>query len=93
MVKDARCGDVWNGEIWSGVTECDDGKVNVDDGGEVNVDDGGEVNGDEEATVCLRHVLVVWVSEGSGQKEWNDELVAVKGEMEGQEATGSEQPV
>eukprot|EP00435_Cladocopium_sp_Y103_P048233 s944_g14.t1 len=77
MVKDAWCGDVWNGGIWSGVTECDDGKVNVDDGG--------EVNGDEGATVWLQHVWVVWVSEGSGQKEWNDEFVAVEGEMEGQQ--------
>eukprot|EP00435_Cladocopium_sp_Y103_P021028 s5173_g5.t1 len=56
MVRDGECGDVWNGEIWSGVTGYADGKVIVDDG-----------------------------EEGSGQREWNDELVAVEGEMEGQQ--------
>eukprot|EP00435_Cladocopium_sp_Y103_P002625 s6407_g1.t1 len=77
QVKDAGCGDVWNGGIWSGVTGYVDGKVSVDDGE--------EVNGDEESISWLRHAVVVWESEGSGQREWNVEPVAVEGEMEGQQ--------
>eukprot|EP00435_Cladocopium_sp_Y103_P070832 s141_g36.t1 len=77
MGRDAECGDVWSGGIWSGVTGYADGKVSVDDGE--------EVNGDEESISWLQHALVVWGSEGSGQREWNGEPVAVGGEMEGQQ--------
>eukprot|EP00435_Cladocopium_sp_Y103_P031848 s2713_g8.t1 len=76
-VRDAGCGDVWIGGIWSGGTGYADEKVNVD-GDE-------EVNGDEESISWLPHALVVWESEGSGQREWNGEHVAVEDELEGQQ--------
>eukprot|EP00435_Cladocopium_sp_Y103_P006202 s5867_g2.t1 len=85
MVRDAGCGDVWNGGIWSGVTGYADEKVSVDDGEEVSVDDGEEVNGDEESISWLQHALVV--QKESEKRPLRDPTVEV------QEAKWSEQQV